>query len=415
MNKTVFQYTVFGIAFGFMFPIFALIFEFWYNDLTVSIGNMLGIYSRVPLLFMITSAPIFLGGAAHIMGIFKAKADLFNDQLQDMIVTLEKQIVIEEEERREAVKNKELAEKAMQEANVAKTNAEEGYKIISQTASRVEQVVERLINAGKQLDTQMETILESSEVQHKKIAACVSAMDEMNANVVGINQNTSLVSDAADNSKNKAEHGNAIVNQSVAAIGTVQSTITQLKEHIEGLGEQVQKIGKVITLIDEVADQTNLLALNAAIEAARAGEAGKGFSVVAGAVRKLAEKTMFATKEVESVILTVQNNTHTSISTTERVASDLNYATDFINQSSMALNEIVAGSSKVNDQLQLVVVATGEQSETSHKVTAVLNEIKLLDQNNADAMQNSELAVKELFIQINELYSLAKSLKLPNN
>ena len=86
---------------------------------------------------------------------------------------------------------------------------------------------------------------------------------------------------------------------------------------IQNLGKRSEEIGSIVEVIDEIADQTNLLALNAAIEAARAGDAGRGFAVVAEEIRKLAERSMEATKEIANVIKQVQSETETAIKATE--------------------------------------------------------------------------------------------------
>ena len=108
--------------------------------------------------------------------------------------------------------------------------------------------------------------------------------------------------------------------------------IQTIKTDIDQLGQQAQGIGQILDVISDIADQTNLLALNAAIEAARAGEAGRGFAVVADEVRKLAEKTMDATKEVGKAISGIQDGTKRNIANVEQSVKIIEKTTELADQ-----------------------------------------------------------------------------------
>ncbi len=119
-------------------------------------------------------------------------------------------------------------------------------------------------------------------------------------------KNAAQAAESADNARTQAEKGAKIVDEAVSAINEINVLTEKLKANMDVLKEKADGISQVMTVISDIADQTNLLALNAAIEAARAGEAGRGFAVVADEVRKLAEKTMNATKEVGDAINEIQ-------------------------------------------------------------------------------------------------------------
>ena len=145
----------------------------------------------------------------------------------------------------------------------------------------------------------------------------------------------------ADEARQRADEGAAVVTEVVQAIHEVATRAQELKSSMEELDARAESIGKVLGVIEDIADQTNLLALNAAIEAARAGEAGRGFAVVADEVRKLAEKTMQATNEVHQAVTGIQDGARKNVQATEIAVGAVQKSTDMANRSGEALKSIV--------------------------------------------------------------------------
>ena len=188
------------------------------------------------------------------------------------------------------------AENAHRQADAAKAEG------MLQAAHELEGVVEVITSASEELSAQIEESSRGSEEQSHRVSETATAMEEMNATVLEVAKNAFQAAETADKAKHKAEEGSSIVKQAISGIAGVQRQALDMKTDMTTLGQQAQGIGQIMSVISDIADQTNLLALNAAIEAARAGEAGRGFAVVADEVRKLAEKTMTATKEVGDAI-----------------------------------------------------------------------------------------------------------------
>ena len=118
---------------------------------------------------------------------------------------------------------------------------------------------------------------------------------------------------AAEETMSLARSGSETVKRTLAEMRSIRDTVIRNAEEIADLGRRSAQIGEIVALISEIAERTNLLALNAAIEAARAGEHGRGFAVVAAEVRKLAEKSNSAAKDISSLVQDIDKRTEQAI------------------------------------------------------------------------------------------------------
>ncbi len=331
-----------------------------------------------------------------------------------MVERLRTMIRETEDKSREAGEQAQKAMRAMEEADAAKKKAEAGQAALLQAAEGVDQVVSRVTAAVEHINRQVDASTNQVTFQHERVTSSATAMEEMNATVLEVAKSASMAAESSERATVKAKEGEGIVNDSVASIERVQKDTAELSAAMNHLGEQAESIGTVMTVINDIADQTNLLALNAAIEAARAGEAGRGFAVVADEVRKLAEKTMNATKEVSSAITGIQTGARDSMEAVVRTGRNLEATTSLVTRSGEALQEIVSESIAIADQIRGIATASEEQAATSEEITRSLEGINTSASETATAMQASADATSELANQTKELQALVQELRSGN-
>ncbi|MFI5114116.1 MAG: methyl-accepting chemotaxis protein, partial [Terriglobales bacterium] len=165
---------------------------------------------------------------------------------------------------------------------------------------------------------------------------------------------------------------------------------------MEELGRSSDQIGHIVGVIDDIADQTNLLALNAAIEAARAGEQGRGFAVVADEVRKLAERTTTATKEIAKMIKNIQDETKTAVGAMEEGTKQVQEGVKSTAQAGESLKEIIQMSDQVGEMITHIATAATEQSSATEQVNGNVSQIARLVQESSAGSQQSAKACQDL-------------------
>lgn len=255
--------------------------------------------------------------------------------------------------------------------------------------AQLEGVVAAIDSGAQDLNHALDGVRSQAHEAAARLSEAATAMNEMNATVLEVASNAEGAADAASSVQNQAQNGNALVVKTVESLHTLRDLSVSLKTDMEGLDKQAKDIGTVLTLIRDIADQTNLLALNAAIEAARAGEAGRGFAVVADEVRKLAEKTMSATRDVESAIEAIQEGTYKSTATMDNAVTAIEATGQVGEESGRALEQIAGLAADSSMRVSAIAAAATEQSAASEEINRSITEVNHLSSEIAHVMSDA--------------------------
>ncbi len=329
-----------------------------------------------------------------------------------MVANLKAKIGEAEDKGNLAEDESQKARAAMAEAEQAREQAEHARQEgMLQAAGRLESVVEAVSTALEEISAQIEQSSRGSEEQARHIGETATSMEEMNATVLEVAKNASQAAATADQARHKANEGSEIVARVIRSVSELEASALGLKDDMTRLGQQAEGIGRIMNVISDIADQTNLLALNAAIEAARAGEAGRGFAVVADEVRKLAEKTMSATKEVGDAIQGIQQGTRKNIGNVEGAVHRINESAVLAGQSGETLTAIVGLVDQTTDQVRSIATASEQQSSASEEINRSIEDVNRISLESADAMRQSAQAVAELANQSHVLAALIEEMQ----
>lgn len=192
----------------------------------------------------------------------------------------------------------------------------------------------------------------------------------------------------------------------------IADSVSSTAKKVEELGKSSDQIGRIVGVINDIADQTNLLALNAAIEAARAGEQGRGFAVVADEVRKLAERTTIATKEIAEMIRSVQQETRTAVAAMEQGTKDVQDGVNTTARAGDSLKQIIQMSEEVGEMITHIATAATEQSTATEEIHKSMDQIAILVKESAVGAQQSAQACQDLSGLALDLQKLVSKFRL---
>jgi methyl-accepting chemotaxis protein len=249
-----------------------------------------------------------------------------------------------------------------------KMNINQLASSLTDVISQIREAVEQSATAATEISATAESLAAASHQQSSQADDVASAVEEMSRTVIENARSASHTADVAKKNGIVAEEGAKVVEQTVKKMRDIATVVQTSADNIKMLGESSQKIGEIVSVIDDIADQTNLLALNAAIEAARAGEQGRGFAVVADEVRKLAERTTSATKEIAKMIKGIQSETDMAVKAMNQGTIEVQNGIILADQAGNSLENILNSTNVVLDMINQIATASEQQSATSEEI-----------------------------------------------
>jgi len=253
---------------------------------------------------------------------------------------------------------------------------------VEKLAAQVEKIslgitanVEKINSEVEQLSAGANEILFTSQMQTASINDTKQVMNDMSQRIQAVSDLTRDTEVISNKATTLSASGEAVVQDAVQVMKLIADAMTLASQQIHALTNHAQEIGKVATVIREIAEQTNLLALNAAIEAARAGEQGRGFAVVADEVRKLAERTAQSTREIAKTIQVMQEQTQEAVQGIGQAMPLMEQGVEKANLASEVLRGIREESQNTQEKISQLAVQVDEQSQLASNVVDGVTQI----------------------------------------
>lgn len=280
--------------------------------------------------------------------------------------------------------------------------------VINSTADRVSQSSEQ---------TQMNAVelAEASENQAQEIAGVSAAINEMTVSIDQVSNNAAESATVAQRSVAIAHNGAEVVQRSIEGMNVIRDQIQETSKRIKRLGESSQEIGDIVGLINDIADQTNVLALNAAIQASMAGEAGRGFAVVADEVQRLAERSANATKQIETLVKTIQADTNEAVVSMESTTSEVVRGARLAKDAGEALEEVQSVSNTLADLIQNISNAALQQAESAGHISHTMNVIQDITSQTSSGTMATARSIGELSEMAAALQESVTGFKISND
>ena len=292
--------------------------------------------------------------------------------------------------------------------------------LIAQVQKNAEQVAasSEELTASSQQSVQVanhvaESISEVAAGANEQVTAATetsAVVEQMSAGIQQVAANANQVAAQSAQAAGKAQDGGQAIEKAVSQMKQIEQTVNTSAQVVAKLGERSKEIGQIVDAISGIAGQTNLLALNAAIEAARAGEQGRGFAVVAEEVRKLAEQSQEAAKQIATLIGEIQGDTDKAVMAMNDGTREVKTGADVVNAAGAAFQEITELSVQVSGQVKEISAGIQQMATGSQQIVGSVRKIDDLGKSSAEQAQSVSAATEEQLASMEEIASSSQSL-----
>jgi methyl-accepting chemotaxis protein len=286
---------------------------------------------------------------------------------------------------------------------------------ITQILLRMSSSVEESNSLGKTISSIAEQLVTKVHEQNKQADIISASIEEMTGTILQTAKNAMTTAENAKASGLIANEGGLVVKETIEGMSKIAEVVTSAANKVQLLGKSGEKIGEIIQVIDDIADQTNLLALNAAIEAARAGEQGRGFAVVADEVRKLAERTTKATKEIASMIKQIQSETGEAVQSMTLGTKEVTKGKELTKKAEDALEKIVLGAEHVAERASHAAAESEKQTSAIELISKNIDSMSSVTQESLSEIEQIAKAAANLNYITNSFNDIFSKFQIVND
>ncbi len=264
----------------------------------------------------------------------------------------------------------------------------------------IRSIIEGVMDIAEGVNSGSESVSAASEEMSSSLEEVSASTNELASNAENLSTNSQDMSETNARILEQAEDGNQAIEEAVNQMQVISNRVSELQEVITEVDQRSSDIGKILNVITDIADQTNLLALNAAIEAARAGEQGRGFAVVAEEVRKLAEQSAGAAKEIGQLITSTQDESKKALESMTLGVKDVESGTEVVSKTGSTFNEILTNVKGISGQVEETASAAEELSAGSEEMAASIEEQSSTMEEMAATAEELRASAEKLFQEL---------------
>ncbi|WP_336076603.1 methyl-accepting chemotaxis protein [Paenibacillus sp. 203] len=283
---------------------------------------------------------------------------------------------------------------------------------VADSTGRLAVIAEASTREANRIADTIRQVADGAEAQTRSVLENQTAMEEMAQGIQNVAENASEIAEAAIYSKQQAEAGAETARLTVEQMGELHSSIQHTDALIQALHRQSGEITGIMQVIQGISEQTGLLALNASIEAARAGEQGRGFEVVASEVRKLADQSGIASRQVAQLIQNIDGDVQRSAEAIGHVVAHVDSGLRMMNETHDSFEQIVERSTHIAERIESMAATAEQMSAGVQEVTASATEIIVIARRTSGGSQEVSVAASDQMEEINRLNACSADLQL---